>query len=391
MTAAPLTVDAPFLDTYARFPLELVRGAGRRVQDSSGRWYLDAIGGIAVLALGHDHPDVKAAIHAQVDTLLHTSNLYRLPVQRAFANKLLEMLGGAAVFLCNTGAEANEGAVKLIRKHFWRQAGCPADGNSPRTELIVLEHAFHGRTMMALAMTPKPAYHLGFGPLPDCVKVVPADKVAEAVSARTAAVFLEPVQGEGGCRPVPGLHAIREACDKHGALLVFDEIQCGLGRTGELIHHPRPDIITLAKAIGGGLPLGAILVVNPALAQALQPGDHGTTFGGNPVACAAGLATLEVIARDDLPARCAALGARLRAGLEATGAEVSGLGLIQAARFGLPIGPVVARMRENGVLVVGAGADAIRFLPAFNSTEDEIDEMVAVFAKSLAEVKAGQG
>ncbi|MBL8618329.1 MAG: aminotransferase class III-fold pyridoxal phosphate-dependent enzyme [Deltaproteobacteria bacterium] len=391
MTSAPLTVDAPFLDTYARFPLELVRGAGRRVQDSSGRWYLDAIGGIAVLALGHDHPEVKAAIHAQVDTLLHTSNLYRLPVQRAFANKLLEMLGGAAVFLCNTGAEANEGAVKLIRKHHWRQAGCPGDGNSPRTEIIVLDHAFHGRTMMALAMTPKPAYHQGFGPLPDCVKVVPAEQVAAAVSERTAAVFLEPVQGEGGCRPVPGLQAIREACDKHGALLVFDEIQCGLGRTGELIHHPRPDIITLAKAIGGGLPLGAILVVNPALTQALQPGDHGTTFGGNPVACAAGLATLQIIERDDLPARCAALGARLRAGLEAAGAEVSGLGLIQAARFGLPIGPVVARMRENGVLVVGAGADAIRFLPAFNSTEDEIDEMVAVFAKSLAEVKAGQG
>ena len=389
MTTPALTVDAPFLDTYGRFPLTLVRGQGRRVQDDAGRWYLDAIGGIAVLALGHDHPAVKAAIHAQVDTLLHTSNLYRLPVQRRFAEKLVAMLDGAGVFLCNSGAEANEGAVKLVRKHHWLAAGSPASGDSPRTELIVLEHAFHGRTFMALSMTPKPAYHRGFGPMNDCVKVVPADRVAEAVSERTAAVFLEPVQGEGGCREVPHLDQIRAACDATGALLVFDEIQCGLGRTGELIHHPRPDIITLAKAVGGGLPLGAILVVNPALASTLQPGDHGTTFGGNPVACAAGLATLEAIEREGLVARCAELGERLAAGLRAEGAEVSGKGLIRAARFGRPPGPVIARMRELGVLVCGAGADALRFLPAFNSTEDEIDEMVTVFGQALRDTAAG--
>lgn len=388
MTTAPLTVDAPFLDTYGRFPLTLVRGAGRRVQDEAGRWYLDAIGGIAVLALGHDHPHVKAAIHAQVDTLLHTSNLYRLPVQRRFADKLLSMMGGVGVFLCNSGTEANEGAVKLVRKHHWLAAGSPESGCSPRTEIIVLEHAFHGRTFTSLSMTPKPAYHRGFGPMNDCVKVVPADRVAEAISERTAAVFLEPVQGEGGCREVPHLDAIRAACDATGALLVFDEIQCGVGRTGELIHHPRPDIITLAKAVGGGLPLGAILVVNPALAATLQPGDHGTTFGGNPVACAAGLATLEVIEQEGLVARVAVLGDRLAAGLQAAGGEVSGRGLIRAVRFGRPTGPVIGRMRELGVLVCGAGADAIRFLPAFNSTEDEIDEMVAAFAQALRDTAA---
>ncbi len=383
MSNTPLTQDAPFLDTYARVPLTLIRGEGRRVQDDTGRWYLDAIGGIAVLALGQDHPKVKAAIHAQVDQLLHTSNLYRVPTPVKFAEKLVQMLDAVGVFLTNSGVEANEAAVKLVRKYHWRAAGSPPDGFCPRREIIVLENAFHGRTMMALAMTPREAYQAGYRPLPEGVRVVPADAVAEAISENTAAVFLEPVQGEGGCREIPHLDQIRAACDRHGALLVFDEIQCGLGRTGEIIHHPRPDIITMAKAIGGGLPLGACVVVSPKLAHTFAHGDHGSTFGGNPVACAAGLATLEVIESENLVQRCQELGERLKSGLEQAGAQVSGRGLIRGARNGMPPGPIVAEMRNLGVLVASAGPEAVRFLPAFTSTEEEIDEMVAAYAAAV--------
>lgn len=377
--------DAPFLDTYARYPLTLVKGEGNRVLDDQGRWYLDAIGGIAVLALGHGHPRVKAAVHAQVDELMHTSNLYRVPVQTALAQALVDLYQARGVFLCNSGTEANEGAIKLIRKHHWRLAGSPESGVAPRTEVLVLPSAFHGRTLMSLAMTPKPAYQQGYLPLPGPVRALPADELPAAVSEQTAAVFVEPVQGEGGCRALTDaqLRAIRAACDRTGALLVYDEIQCGLGRTGEIVHHPRPDLITLAKAVGGGLPLGAILVVNPALEGAFTPGDHGTTFGGNPVACAAGLATIQTIVEEDLPARCAALGDRLTAQLEAAGFTVRGRGLIRAA---VPQGPspgeVVARMRARGVLVCPAGVDSVRFLPPFTSTEAEIDELAQAFVES---------
>jgi acetylornithine/N-succinyldiaminopimelate aminotransferase len=324
----------------------------------------------------------SAGVLAQVDQLMHASNLYRVPVQTRFAERLLEVLQGEAVFLCNSGTEATEAAVKLVRKHHWVQGGSPASGVSPRTEVVVAENAFHGRSLMALALTPRPKYQAGFGPLPGDVKVVPVAELPGAVTDRTAAVFVEPVQGEGGCHPVPHdvLVALREACDRTGALLVFDEIQCGLGRTGELVHHPRPDIITLAKALGGGLPLGAMLVVRPELATTLGPGDHGSTFGGNPVACAAGLAVLDTIIAENLPARCEALGRHLRAGLEGAGATVRGRGLMLAAELGDGAGPVIDAMRERGVLVCPAGPTAVRFLPAFTSTEAEIDEMVAVFA-----------
>lgn len=378
----PTHTDGPFVPTYGRYPLEIMRGEGRRLLASDGRWYLDAIGGIAVSALGHRHPVVLEAVLSQANALLHASNLYRVPVQTAFAERLLEVMQGEAVFLCNSGTEANEAAVKLVRKHHWKQAGATPDADSPRTRILVAENAFHGRSLMALALTPRSKYRQGFGPLPGPVTALPVSALAGAVDDSVAAVFVEPVQGEGGCFPVPEdtLRALRAACDAHGALLVYDEIQCGLGRTGELIHEPRPDLITLAKAVGGGLPLGAMLVVNPALADTLGPGDHGSTFGGNPVACAAGLAVLNTVVADDLPARCAALGARLAAGLSAAGAAPRGRGLMLAAPLGAPAGPVIDRMREAGVLVCPAGPDAVRFLPAFTSTEEEIDEMVAAFA-----------
>lgn len=377
MTPAARSPDAPFLPTYGRVPLALLRGEGREVLADDGQWYLDAICGIAVTALGHGHPRVREAVARQAETLLHVSNLYRVPVQTALAERLCAMLQGAGVFLCNSGTEANEAAVKLVRKHHWRQAGCPADGVSPRTEMIVLENAFHGRSLMSLALTPRPHYQAGFGPLPGGVKVVSVDELAGAVSERTAAVMVEPVQGEGGCWPVPPavLQSVRAACDAHGALLVYDEIQCGLGRTGELVHQPRPDAITLAKALGGGLPLGALLVVNDELVNTLGAGDHGSTFGGNPLACAAGLATLEVIAEEGLVERCAVLGARLRARLEAGGLEVRGRGLMLAAAVPQPAETVRRMREEHRILVCGAGPAAVRLLPAFTSTEAELDRI----------------
>lgn len=373
-----------FLNTYARYPVELTRGQGCRLQDVDGRWYLDGIAGIAVMALGHGHPRVLAAVHAQVDRLMHTSNLYHVDTQRQFVDRLSQVYawpeGPASIFLSNSGVEANEGAVKLARKHHYRR------GDS-RAEIITATGAFHGRTLMALAMTPKPKYQEGYGPLPAEVRNLDAADIPAAVSARTAAVFIEPIQGEGGCVPIANLAEIRAACDAVGALLVYDEIQCGLGRAGRLRFDPLPDVVTLAKALGGGLPLGAI-VASPAVSGAFQPGDHGSTFGGNPVSCAAGLATLETILDEDLMARNLTLGARLQAGLEATGARVTGEGLILGAWTDLPPGKIVDAMRERGVLVCPAGDKAVRFLPPFIITEAEVDELVAAYSDALGAVRA---
>ena len=365
----------PFLNTYARYPVELVEGRGCRVKDAAGRWYLDGCAGIAVMALGHGHPAVLAAVHAQVDRLMHVSNLYHVPIQRTFAGKLSAAFGGSKVFLGNSGTEANEGAVKLCRKWHWRRG-------QPREEVLVLESAFHGRTMMALAMTPRPAYQEGYGPFPPGVRVVAPGDLPGAISERTACVFVEPVQGEGGCRPIENLAEIRAACEAHDALLVYDEIQSGLGRTGVFTHAPHADVVTVAKALGGGLPLSAI-VAREKVSEVFKPGDHGSTFGGNPVACAAGAATLDVILGEDLPASCAAMGARLRAGLEASGARVTGRGLLLAAHIEGPAAPVIGRMMEQGALVCSAGANAVRFVPPYVITEGEVDELVGVFAGSL--------
>ena len=368
-----------FLNTYARYPLELVRGEGVRVQDATGRWYLDGIAGIAVMALGYGHPRVLAAVHRQVERLMHTSNLYHIDVQRQFMELLSDTYadetGPAHVFFSNSGVEANEGAVKLARKWHYRRG-------APRAEILTADHAFHGRTLLALAMTPKPKYQEGYAPLVPEVRTFPAEDLPGVISAATAAVVIEPVQGEGGCLPIPNLAEIRAACDATGALLIYDEIQCGLGRSGALTHAPAPDVRTLAKALGGGLPLGAVLA-SGRVASAFQPGDHGSTFGGNPVSCAAGLATLETILSDDLPARCALLGARLRAGLEATGATVTGEGLILGAVVEAPAAEIVTRMRERGVLALTAGTNAVRFLPPFVMSEGDIDQIIDAYAGAI--------
>lgn len=375
-----------FLNTYARYPIELCRGQGVRLQDVQGRWYLDGIAGIAVMALGHGHPRVLAAVHAQVDRLMHVSNLYHVDIQRQFADALSGLYawpsGPAALFLSNSGVEAVEGAVKLARKWHYRRG-------QPRAEIITAMGAFHGRTLMALAMTPKPKYQEGYGPLPSEVRNLDAAQIPAAIGDRTAAVFVEPIQGEGGCLPIENLAEIRAACDAAGALLVYDEIQSGLGRAGHLRFEPLPDVVTLAKALGGGLPLGAI-VASPEVATAFQPGDHGSTFGGNPVACAAGLATLQTIQEEGLIASNVVLGARLRAGLEAAGARVTGEGLILGAWTELPASAVVDAMRDRGVLVCPAGDRAVRFLPPYIISPAEVDELVEAYTLALADVRASR-
>jgi len=373
-----LNPSHPFLHTYARYPLTLVRGEGVRVQDDSGRWYLDACTGIAVMALGHAHPEVKAAVLAQLDGLWHGSNLVHMPSQQACATRLSRAFDDAAVFFTNSGVEANEAAVKLARKHHHRRG-------DPRSEILTATHAFHGRTLLGLAMTPKDKYRTGFGPLPPDIRSVPVEDLAAAVTERTAAVVIEPVQGEGGCRPVTQLAAIRAACDANGALLITDEIQCGLGRKGHFRTPVRSDIVALAKALGGGLPLGAAVAVNPELHDAFQPGDHGTTFGGNPVACAAADATLRIILEQDLPARCGSMGGRLRAGLEDLGLEVTGQGLMLAAHLGRPAAPLLAAMRDRGVIACPSGAEAVRFLPPFIIDEGHVDELIAATGAALAD------
>ena len=373
-----LNPSHPFLHTYARYPLTLVRGEGVRVQDDQGRWYLDACTGIAVMALGHAHPEVKAAVLAQLDGLWHGSNLVHMPSQQACAQRLSSAFDDAAVFFTNSGAEANEAAVKLVRKHHHRRG-------DPRTEILTATHAFHGRTLLGLAMTPKDKYRVGFGPLPPDIRSVAADTLAEAISEKTAAVVIEPVQGEGGCRPVQQLAEIRAACDAHGALLITDEIQCGLGRKGYFRTPVRVDVVTLAKALGGGLPLGAAVAVNPELHDAFQPGDHGSTFGGNPIACAAADTTLRIILEQDLSANCAAMGRRLRTGLEGMGLHVTGQGLMLAAHLGRPAAPMLAALRDHGVVACPSGAEAVRFLPPFIIDEGHVEELLAATAAALSD------
>ncbi|MEY3734768.1 MAG: hypothetical protein RL347_2127, partial [Actinomycetota bacterium] len=305
--------QAALMDNYGTPPVALVRGSGARVWDAEGREYVDLLAGIAVNALGHAHPGVVAAVADQMSTLGHTSNLAMTAPAIELAERLLALLDPSdvrdgRVFFCNSGAEANEAAFKLTRR-------------TGRSRVVVAERSFHGRTMGSLALTAQPAKQDPFRPLPGDVVTVPfgdTSALAAAVDADTAAVFLEPIQGEGGVIPAPPgyLRAAREICDAHGALLVFDEVQTGIGRTGSWFAHQAmdngvvPDVITLAKGLGGGLPIGAMVAFGEA-AHLLGPGSHGSTFGGNPVSCAAALAVLDAIESDGLLARVGEVSARL--------------------------------------------------------------------------------
>ena len=366
------------LPTYAEPAITLVRGSGAQVWDDQGRSYLDLVAGIAVNALGHAHPAVVEAVSRQVATLGHTSNLVANEPSVRLAERLLGLAGrDGRVFLANSGAEANEAAFKLARR-----TGRPA--------VVATEGGFHGRTMGALALTGQPAKRAPFEPLPEGVSFVPygdAESLRNAVGPATAAVFLEPVQGEAGVVvPPPGyLASARESTRRSGALLVLDEVQTGIGRTGRWFaaQHDdvEADVMTLAKGLGGGLPIGACLAFGDA-ANLLAPGQHGSTFGGNPVSCAAALAVIDTIERDGLLARATVLGQRLRTGIEATAhpliAGTRGPGLMLAIGLTAACAPAVERAaRESGFLVNAVGPADVRLVPPLVLTDTQADTFLA--------------
>jgi len=385
-----------YMHTFRRQPLTLVRGQGTRVWDDAGRSYLDLVAGIAVNILGHAHPAVAAAIARQSRTLLHASNLYYTLPQIELAELLVPMTGMDAVFFTNSGAEANEAAIKIARKWGKRH-------KDDAYEIITALNSFHGRTLATVAATGKPAYQAPFAPMPAGFTHVPyndLDALDAAVGAQTAAVLLEPIQGEGGIYPAaPGyLAAARRLCDERGALLMIDEVQTGMGRTGTFLacqgEGVAPDVVTLAKGLGGGVPLGAALARGTA--NVFEPGDHGSTQGGNPLACAAGAATLRALEQENLLEHAASVGAYFMQRLEELPArglpvtEVRGRGLMLALEIDGDAARVVTRARERGVLVNNTGPTTVRMVPPLILSRAEVEEAVAVLAAALTDV-AGEG
>jgi len=352
---------APLLPTYARFPVTFVDGEGSWLVADDGQRYLDLVGGIAVVSLGHRHPAPLAAAKAQLERLWHVSNLYSTEPMEKLARMLSERFGGARSFFCNSGTEAVEAAIKWSRK---------ATG---KTGLVALKGSFHGRTMGALSITGQPSKQRAFAPLLPGVTFTRPERLSEVVTRDTAAIFLEPILGEGGVHPLSRetLEEARELADENEALLIFDEVQTGVGRTGEFFawqrHDVRPDAVTLAKGLANGLPIGALLVSDSA-PVGFVPGDHASTFGGNPVSCAAACAVLETI-DDDLLAHVRAISERIHAQIEG----LRGAGLLLAADLGRLAGPVALAALDENLLVGTAGDTAIRLTPALTISEDEID------------------
>jgi acetylornithine/N-succinyldiaminopimelate aminotransferase len=364
------------MGTYARNPVEFVRGEGTRLWDDEGNEYLDFLAGISVAQLGHCHPAVVEAVREQAGRLMHVGNLYYTEPAMRLAARLSRSSLGGKVFLCNSGTEAIECAIKLARRH------------RPGGEFLVLQGGFHGRTMGALSATPQETKQAPFAPLVPGFSAVPRGGPLP-VSERTAAVIIEPIQGECGIHPIDPelLSAAREACDEFGALLVFDEIQCGMGRTGSMWAWERvgvrPDVMTVAKGLGGGLPVGAC-VTSPRYGDVLQPGDHGSTFAGGPVIAAAANAVLDVVDDPAFLAEVSRKGERLAGGLRDLRLDVRGAGLMLA--FGCDDGPALARrlLLEQRLVVNATGPDTVRLLPPLTVSEAEIDEAVRRIGAALA-------
>ncbi len=382
------------MPTYARFPLALVRGEGTRVWDADGRVYLDFLSGIAVCALGHCHPALVAAIRQQAGTLLHVSNLYHIEPQVRLARLLVEQTFADKAFFCNSGAEANEAAIKLARK--WQKD----QGHRDRVEIVSAQQSFHGRTLATLTATGQDKVKVGFDPLPTGFYTVPYNDtaaLAAAVGEHTAAVLLEPIQGEGGVRvPTPGyLQAAREICDRAGALLIFDEVQTGIGRTGTFLgcdhEGVAPDICTLAKGLGGGVAIGACLATD-VVAASFGPGTHASTFGGNPLATAAACAVVQTLLDEGVLARCRETGAYFLERLEALAstspavAAVRGRGLLIGVELagGRTAGPLVGELLDRGFLAGTAGAEVLRFAPPLTVARSEIDALLTALGELLA-------
>ncbi|QPF74565.1 aspartate aminotransferase family protein [Roseateles sp. DAIF2] len=391
---APATVPvAPsephVMQTYGRLPIALSHGQGCWVWDVNGRRYLDGLGGIAVNTLGHGHPRLVPALQDQIAKLIHTSNYYHVPLQEQLAAKLCEISGLANAFFCNSGLEANEAALKIARK-FGHERGNTAP------ECIVFEGAFHGRSIATLSATANPKVQAGFGPLVEGFVRVPLNDLAAVEAALKArpnitAIFLETIQGEGGVNParIEFLQGLRRLADQHDVLLMLDEVQCGIGRTGKWFAHQwagiQPDVMPLAKGLGSGVPIGAV-VCGPRAAKLLQPGNHGTTFGGNPLAMRAGVETLKIMEEDGLLAHAATVGAALKAGLErelgslAGVVEIRGQGLMLGIELDRPCGVLLGQAAEAGLMISVTADKVIRLVPALILSEDEAAQIVAILA-----------
>jgi predicted acetylornithine/succinylornithine family transaminase len=380
----PELADRYLMQTGRRLPVTFVRGQGCLIYDDSGREYLDLVAGIAVNLLGHAHPDVVAAVTAQASTLIHTSNLYFTQPQVDLAKRLVELSFPSRVFFCNSGAEANEAAIKLARKWGTRNR----DG---AFEIITTAGSFHGRTLATVTAGGQPKYSDAFKPLPEGFVHVPfndIDAIKAATGERTVAVLLEPVMGEIGIIPsAPGyLTAVRAWCDAQNLLLILDEVQTGLGRTGRWFAHQHhgiaPDVMTLAKGLGGGVPIGACLAAPRA--DVFEPGDHGSTFGGNPLACAAALAVLNVIERDGLVGHAAEMGETLHEALRDLGAkEVRGVGLMQAFELSEPRAKAVQQScLQAGVIVNAVDDFSVRLVPPLIISQAEIDRAHSVMRQA---------
>jgi len=383
------------MQTYGRYPLTLSKGEGTRVWDDQNNSYLDFVSGIAVNTLGHAHPALTQAICAQAGEMLHCSNLYHIPQQIELAERLCQLSGLESVFFCNSGAEANEAAMKLVRKYFH-------DQNSPRRTIITATQSFHGRTMQTLTATGQDKVKVGFNPLPEGFLHVPfndIDALAEQIDAHTAAIMLEPLQGEGGVNlaTTAYLQAVRALCDEHGILLLLDEVQTGMGRTGSMFAFEnaaiQPDILTLAKGLGGGMPIGAMLA-NKKTATTLSPGTHGSTFGGNPLSCRAALTVLDVIAQENLLSNVQQRSQQLCQGLEQLVEKfddllaVRGQGLLLGVSCNIEVAPIIQACQAHGLLLLPAGPQVMRILPPLNVSQDEVSQALTLLESALNEVIA---
>ncbi len=385
------------LPTYARAPLSFVRGEGSWLMDADGRRYLDMGGGIAVNVLGHAHPALVSVLQDQATQLWHTSNLYNIPNQQALADKLVEHTFADTVFVTNSGTESMECCVKMARKYHYE------NGAPERVSIITFEGSFHGRSIGMISAAGAEKLIKGFGPLlPGFVHVPFGDHAAleAAIDDKTAAIMVEPIQGEGGIVPLPDqcLKGMRDLCDQHGILLIFDEIQCGMGRTGKLFAHEwsgiEPDIMGIAKGIGGGFPLGACLATEKA-ASGMVAGSHGSTYGGNPLACAVGGAVMDIVSTDAFLGEVSAKAGRLRQRLEGLIAShpdvfvtVRGVGLMLGIECKVTNLDVVNAGYDQQILTVPGGANVIRLLPPLNISNDEIDEAVARLDKAATAIEA---
>jgi predicted acetylornithine/succinylornithine family transaminase len=393
MTADELMAlsDKYIMATYKRFPIVLVKGAGARVWDSNGKEYLDFVAGIAVCSLGHSHPKVAAAIQRQVEILTHVSNLYYIEPQINVARILVENSFADRVFFCNSGAEANEAAIKLARKYAYENMA------GEKYELITMKDSFHGRTLATVTATGQTKFQVGFSPLPEGFKYAPFNDIPaleEAITEHTCGIMLEPIQGEGGVI-IPDdeyLRNVRKICDDRGLLMILDEVQVAMGRTGTLFayeqYNVRPDIVTLAKAVGNGFPVGVMMATNK-VASAFQPGNHASTFGGNPLAMAASLATIDTIMNEGVLDNVKRVGSYFMRRLHELKnkcpviKDIRGRGLIIGVELTVEGANIVKECMERGVLINCTGGNVLRFVPPLIIAEEDVDFAVEILGKVL--------